>query len=158
MYSSSWPTLTIAYIINGYCNMCRRTQNVHIRLLGCTRSSRHSIFAYGIKGLFARCVSHKSDRALSVGSESIVKPTVTKKISWSYFDALEETQSQKIAYQIHQDDELIGHDGQHIYGRLSSSRSPRDSLKYFGISISRHIRFAGMRKNKSNKHILGMNM
>ena len=78
---SSWsgPSLS-AYIINWYCSICRRTQNVQIRLFGCTRSSGHSSFAYGIKDLFARCVSHKSDRALSVGSESIVKPNVTKNL------------------------------------------------------------------------------
>ena len=32
------------------------------------------------------------------------------------------------------------------YSRLSLSRSPRDSLKYFKISIPRHIRFVKLRK------------
>ena len=32
------------------------------------------------------------------------------------------------------------------YGRLSSSRSPRDSLKHFEISVPRHTRFAELRK------------
>ena len=33
-----------------------------------------------------------------------------------------------------------------IYNRLSLSRIPRDSLKYFEISVPRHIRFAELRK------------
>ena len=33
-----------------------------------------------------------------------------------------------------------------IYSRLSLSRIPRDSLKYFEISVPRHIRFAELRK------------
>ena len=32
------------------------------------------------------------------------------------------------------------------YSRLSLSRSPRDFLKYFEISVPRHIRFAELRK------------
>ena len=36
------------------------------------------------------------------------------------------------------------------YSRLSLSRIPRDSLKYFEISVPRHIRFAELRKNNSN--------
>ena len=32
------------------------------------------------------------------------------------------------------------------YSRLSLSRIPRDSLKYFEISVPRHIRFAEFRK------------
>ena len=35
---------------------------------------------------------------------------------------------------------------QNIYSRLSLSRIPRDSLKYFEISVVRHIRFAELRK------------
>ena len=34
------------------------------------------------------------------------------------------------------------------YSRLSLSRIPRDSLKYFEISVVRHIRFAGLRKKE----------
>ena len=37
-------------------------------------------------------------------------------------------------------------------GQLSLSRIPRDCLKYFEISVPRHIRFAELRKNKSNNH------
>ena len=33
-----------------------------------------------------------------------------------------------------------------VYSRLSLSRIPRDSLKYFEISVVRHIRFAELRK------------
>ena len=33
-----------------------------------------------------------------------------------------------------------------MYSRLSLSRIPRDSLKYFEISVVRHIRFADLRK------------
>ena len=33
------------------------------------------------------------------------------------------------------------------YSRLSLSRIPRDSLKYFEISVPRHIGFAEFRKN-----------
>ena len=40
-----------------------------------------------------------------------------------------------------------------IYSRLSLSRIPRDSLKYFEISVPRHIRFAELRKNNLNNHI-----
>ena len=32
------------------------------------------------------------------------------------------------------------------YSRLSLSRIPRDSLKYFEVSVVRHIRFAELRK------------
>ena len=39
------------------------------------------------------------------------------------------------------------------YSRLSLSRIPRDSLKYYEISVSRHITFAELRKNNSNNHI-----
>ena len=38
------------------------------------------------------------------------------------------------------------------FSRLSLSRIPRDSLKYFEISVPRHIRIAELRKNKSNNH------
>ena len=34
----------------------------------------------------------------------------------------------------------------HRYSRLSLSRTQRDSLKYFEISVVRHIRFAELRK------------
>ena len=41
-----------------------------------------------------------------------------------------------------------------MYSRLSLSRSPRDSLKYFEISVPQHIRFAELeKKNKLNNHI-----
>ena len=40
-----------------------------------------------------------------------------------------------------------------IYSRLSLSRIPRDSLKYFLISIPRHIRFAELGKTNSINHI-----
>ena len=33
-----------------------------------------------------------------------------------------------------------------IYSRLSLSRIPRDSLKYFVLSVPRHIRLAELRK------------
>ena len=33
-----------------------------------------------------------------------------------------------------------------LYSRLSLSRIPRDSLKYFEISVPRHIRIAELRK------------
>ena len=36
--------------------------------------------------------------------------------------------------------------GNILYSRLSLSRIPRDSLKYFEISIVRHIRFAELRQ------------
>ena len=39
------------------------------------------------------------------------------------------------------------------YSRLSLSRIPRDSLKYFEISVPRHIRFAEFRKKYSINHI-----
>ena len=39
------------------------------------------------------------------------------------------------------------------YSRLSLSRNPRDSLKYFEISVPRQIRFADLRKFNSNNHI-----
>ena len=42
---------------------------------------------------------------------------------------------------------LVGNDVlRFIYSRLSLSRIPRDSLKYFEISVARHIRFAELRK------------
>ena len=37
------------------------------------------------------------------------------------------------------------------YSRLSLSRSPRDSLKYFEISVPRHIRFAELKKKNKIK-------
>ena len=40
------------------------------------------------------------------------------------------------------------------YCQLSLSWTPRDSLKYFEISVSRHIRFAELRRKKNpNNHI-----
>ena len=48
----------------------------------------------------------------------------------------------------------------HIYSRLSLSQSPRDSLKYFQISVLRHIRFADLRKkcieqpNFTNEYVI----
>ena len=39
------------------------------------------------------------------------------------------------------------------YSQLSLSRIPRDPLKYFEISVPRHIRFAELRKNNLNNHI-----
>ena len=39
------------------------------------------------------------------------------------------------------------------YSRLSLSRIPRNSLKYFDISVPQHIRFAELRKNNSHNHI-----
>ena len=52
-----------------------------------------------------------------------------------------------------------GHDGRRIsdrndfnYSRLSLSRSPRDSLKYFEISVLRHIRFAELRKKNTSSN------
>ena len=41
-----------AYIINGYCSICRRTENVQNRLHGGARPSRSSLFAYGIGAIF----------------------------------------------------------------------------------------------------------
>ena len=41
----------------------------------------------------------------------------------------------------------------HLYSRLSLSRSPRVSLKYFVISEPRHIRFAELRKKIEQPHL-----
>ena len=41
---------------------------------------------------------------------------------------------------------LSGYKKYQKYSRLSLSRIPRDSLKYFEISVVRHIRFAELRK------------
>ena len=42
----------------------------------------------------------------------------------------------------------------YVYSRLSLSRTPRDSLKYFEISVVRHIRFAELsKKTNSINHI-----
>ena len=35
------------------------------------------------------------------------------------------------------------------YSRLSLSRTPRDSMKHFEISVVRHIRFTELRKKQS---------
>ena len=35
----------------------------------------------------------------------------------------------------------------YMYNRFSLSQVPRDSLKYFELSVLRHIRFADLRKN-----------
>ena len=35
-----------------------------------------------------------------------------------------------------------------IYSRLSLSRTPRDSMKHFEISVVRHIRFTELRKKQ----------
>ena len=43
-----------------------------------------------------------------------------------------------------------------IYNRLSLSRSPRNSLKYFEIIMPRHISLVKKRKTKSNINILQM--
>ena len=46
------------------------------------------------------------------------------------------------------------------YGRLSLSRSRRDPLKHFEISVLRHIRFAELREipieqsNVTNEHVI----
>ena len=54
---------------------------------------------------------------------------------------------------------IVAFPGHHLYySRLSLSQSPRDFLKYFEISVPRRIRFAELRKNKSNNHISQMNM
>ena len=45
-----------AYRINGYCSICRRTENVLIGLHGCARSSGPALFAYDIK-LFSPVVN-----------------------------------------------------------------------------------------------------
>ena len=42
--------------------------------------------------------------------------------------------------------DIISWRGSDTYSRLSLSRIPRDSLKYFEISVVRHIRFAELRK------------
>ena len=42
--------------------------------------------------------------------------------------------------------EFLLYVGPTIYSRLSLSRIPRDSLKYFEISVPRHIRFEELRK------------
>ena len=44
------------------------------------------------------------------------------------------------------------------YSWCSLSWRIRDSLKYFEISVPRHINFAKLRKNKSNNHISQINM
>ena len=41
---------------------------------------------------------------------------------------------------------LKSHLRAHKYSRLSLSRTPRDSMKHFEISVLRHIRFAELRK------------
>ena len=38
------------------------------------------------------------------------------------------------------------------YSQLSLSQSPRDSLKYFEISVPRHIRFAELKKINEQPH------
>ena len=50
--------------------------------------------------------------------------------------------------------------GAHKYNRLSLSRSRRDPLKHFEITVLRHIRFAELRKipikqaNFTNEHVI----
>ena len=46
------------YKLNGYCSICRRTENFQIRLHGYARSSRVSLFKNGTRALFPRCASH----------------------------------------------------------------------------------------------------
>ena len=49
-----------------------------------------------------------------------------------------------------------------LYSRLSLSRTPRDSMKYFEISVPRHIRFAELRKklfeqpHLTNIYVIGL--
>ena len=52
--------------------------------------------------------------------------------------------------------EMIGLHLSGMYSRLSLSRIPRDYLKYFEMSVPRHIRSAELRENKSNNHISQM--
>ena len=47
----SRPSLS-AYRINGYCSICRRTENVQIKTARMHSSSEPSLFAYGIRGHF----------------------------------------------------------------------------------------------------------
>ena len=56
---ASWsgPSLS-ACRINGYCSLCRRPENIQIRLHWCACSSGHSLFAYGTRALFLRCASY----------------------------------------------------------------------------------------------------
>ena len=49
---AGWSELVLfANRINEYCSICRRTENVQIRLHGCARSSGPTLFAYGIRAL-----------------------------------------------------------------------------------------------------------
>ena len=46
-----------------------------------------------------------------------------------------------------------------IYSRLSLSRIPKDSLKYFEIAVPRHIRFAELEKKQphlTNLYVTGL--
>ena len=54
----SGPALS-TYRINRYCSICRRTENVQIRLHRCTCSSGSSLFAHGIRSFFPRCASYE---------------------------------------------------------------------------------------------------
>ena len=56
--SAGWsgPSLSV-YWINGYCSICRQTENVKIRLHGCACSSGHSLFTYA-KGPFSHVAHH----------------------------------------------------------------------------------------------------
>ena len=59
---TSWSgPLLSAYRINGYCNICRRTENVQIRLYGCVPL----LFAHDIRALFPRCSPYMSEQLSS---------------------------------------------------------------------------------------------
>ena len=53
----SGPALS-AYRTSTYCSTCRWTENVQTRVHGCARLSAHSLFAYGIRAFFLRCISN----------------------------------------------------------------------------------------------------
>ena len=123
-------------------------------LCACTRYSESDLRMLGIfVGPFPLVVAHIEEERLSSNQNSthpyLVNLRLTEKGTYQgqvfffffffflfYFVFLS-ISKKKISLAVHQNN----------YSRLSLSRIPRESLKYFDISVLRHIRFAELRKN-----------
>ena len=110
-----------------------------------------------LKGLSLNIIRIKISRKLNMINMDEFR-SFSNLYNWSFYDT--STQTATISYQ-----RLISpygtNSGLHpIYSRLSLSRSRRDPLKHFEISVLRHIRFAELRKiptelpNFTNEHVI----
>ena len=132
-------------------NMCKVRKKISIKLDELCSRGNHCLYIEGEKWLFTMWKKVKKN-SLTITSKPHAHPHTMKKTHAKFHDnryktlrrvvLTRDTKGWKMTeFQCGKEDKKCSN-----YSRLSLSRIPRDSLKYFEISVPQHIRVERVRK------------